>query len=79
MTWSKFARDGKDLYAVAIEHRVRAGVWKPQLHYVHAPDEATARTHFLVKYPNRATTRIAAAGPVIGGHVADNQGMKLII
>lgn len=79
MTWSKFAREGKDLYAVFITHRVDQTNWKPQMHYVHAECQVQAEAHFKVKYPNRAQTQIVAAGPVIGAKVNDKQGMKLII
>jgi len=82
MTWSKFAKDGKDLYAVAIEHRSGPDPrrdWKAQMHYIHADCQAQAEIHFKTQYPNRARTRIIAAAPVIGAHVQDKQGMKLIL
>ena len=72
---------GKFLYAIAYEYRVRVGVWKPDIIYLHAKDDGDARIQFFqsesqVKWRHM---RIVGIAPVIGFHVNDSKGDNLSV
>lgn len=76
-------KDGKILYAIALERRVvyfkygeRRRKWVPEVEYLHAVDEGDARMqYFNSELPTvMQEVRIVGVAPVIGYHVNDNHG-----
>lgn len=76
-------KDGKILYAIALEKRVsyvkngqRRRRWVPEVEYLHAVDDADARLqYFQSESPHvMQEIRIVGVAPVIGYHVNDNHG-----
>ena len=69
-------KDGKRLYAIAYEYRVRRGKWVPEIDYLHATDDGDARLQFFQSESPAIMreTRIVGIAPVIGHYVHDNHG-----
>lgn len=73
-------KDGKTLYAVALNIRVRhrSGRWIWRAHpteYIHAPDAATARAFIIQSHKHQVD--IIAVGPAIGFKVEDEKKVTL--
>lgn len=81
MTTPETPKPKKPLYAIAYEYRVRPGVWRPEIEYMHAEDNSDARLQFFRSEPNsnHRHMRIVGIAPVLGYFVNDNKGDALSV
>jgi hypothetical protein len=71
------SKDGRPLYAIALNVK-RGGQWCPHpVEYVHASDAATARNIAIRSF--KETIDIIAVAPAIGFFVDDNHGEKIAV
>ncbi len=67
------------LYAIAYEYRVKRGVWKPDIDYLHAVDDKDAHFAFFQSESPQVMRQVKVVGvaPVIGYFVDDKHGEQL--
>jgi hypothetical protein len=70
--------NGKTLFCACLEIW-RNGEWIARKDYLHADDVGEARAKVTVAHPNRNLVRIIGVAQVIGYHVEDNHGDRLIV
>jgi hypothetical protein len=67
-------KNGMRLYAVVAAHYAGKGLWKQEIHYLHAENVAHARGQFCHAYPNRKRVKIMEVGLAIGWEVNEKTG-----
>lgn len=73
--------DKRLLYCIAYEYRVKRGVWRPELDYLHANDANDARWWFFQSESPQVfrQVRVVSVAPVVGYFVNDNHGEDLSV
>jgi len=70
-------KDGMSLYAVVASRYAEKGLWKQEVHYLHAESIPHARAQFCHAEPNRKRVKIMEVGLAIGWEVDEKSGKIL--